>query len=438
MKRSVKAGIVIGAIALVAIGAEVYRTVTRIPLQTVAPAQVRQPLVIWAWDDTVMKSGAAYEQVRPDVALHFVAVDADAYTERLKIALATFFEVPDICTLEKDSRAELLQLNIWENLENEPYSISSLQIPNYMRSSVTAPDGSIAAIPYDISVSGVAYRKSLAERLLGDDSPAGVQAAFPDWEAVIANGGALKAAHPDFFLFASPQDIADILLNQTEAAYVQNGVLVDPARFLGMFEIVAQLRHLGLIDQVEKWSPSWYNSFPSKQYLFYPCAIWTMQYRVFSGKNDRGETDWGLAIPPGGSFSWGGTAWSICKFSQKKELAFDYLSWFLLSEEGAIFNKEKLNGVFIHYMPIYNDPSYMDLYHEDFGDVNVGNFYFKELFPAMKKREIGMYDQKINHFFKLVCQALVDSPQMTAAQARDIFIDRLLEEVPQLTVPDFE
>ena len=352
------------------------------------PKKLQNEVVqIWGWDDSITKSFDLFYQHYPNITLEFIPTKIKNYVEKIKVSLATNNEIPDICLLENDYRGQLMTLDIWENLESHPYNLNPDKILDYILPNVTNSKGEIIAVPYDIAIAGMAYRRSLTKQFFGTDDEKKLHTLFYDWNSIIEKGKELKSKEEmETFLFASLADAAVILLNQTTEPYILNEKLNHPERFLQSFYILTQLRDEHLVDTLKQWSPTWYNSFTEERYFFYPCAAWS------------------------------------------------YIQWFLLSEEGAFFNKDELSGIFIHYQDVYTNPIYTSMYNECFGQQDIGHFFFEDIFPSIQVRPIGKYDRIINDTFLLMSIALIEKPTMTANEAMTIFIHKLQDRIPELEV----
>lgn len=385
---------------------------------------------IWGWDDSITDSFEIFYQNHPNITLEFIPTKTRSYVEKIKLTLATNNDIPDICLLENDYRGQLMTLDIWENLESNPYNLHSDEILDYILPNITNTKGEIIAVPYDVAIAGMAYRRTLTQKFFGTDDEKQLHTLFHDWNALIEKGMEVKRKQEnDVFLFASLADAGVILLNQTKEPYILNKKLNHPEGFLQSFHILAQLRDERLVDVLKQWSPPWYNSFTEPRYFFYPCATWFIQYAMLASSH---ENEWGLMIPPDGGFSWGGTAWSIPKTSQHKDAAWSYIKWFLLSEEGAFFNKENLSGVFTHCKEAYENPIYTSMYNKCFGKQDIGQLFFQDIFPSVQVRPIGKYDRVVNDVFLLMTITLMENPTMTAEEAMTIFTNELHNRIPEL------
>ena len=389
-------------------------------------------LTVWGWDKSIEEAFEQYQLSHPNVHMNFVYVSSQDYVSRLKLALAASEPLPDICILSSNYRKEFLSMDIWEKLEEDPYALERSFLLEHSINGVTDQDGDIVAVPYELSAAGVAFRNSLAKKVIGTDNPSQVSVIFHSWADILSKGLRIKQEYgDDFYMFTGLEDAATILYGQTSQAYIMDNTLIEPQRFFNYFKVLTSLRDNQLADSIQQWSPEWYNSFLVETYFFYPSALWLTEQGVFGlGEGD----EWSYTVPPSGSFDWGGTAWAIPKTSKNKELAWDFTKTMLLSQAGAIYNKEKANGVFINYKPAYDQENYCNMYHMDFGNQNIGRFYFENILPSMNMRPLSQYDSRVKSAYLFVVNVIQNDREINAHEAYDLLIKLIQESIPDITL----
>ena len=403
--------------------------------QQVKPIQKpqKQVLTIWGWDESIVDAFYEYQKANPNVDIDFIYVNEYEYKDRINLALATGQPLPDICVLSNGDSKELLNLDIWENLEHEPYNLNRDLLLDSSISFATNSNDDVVAIPYEVSVAGIAYRNDYAKRVLKTDNPSQISVMFYSWADVLSKGSFIKQQHPDFYMFSCLQDVATILYGQANTCYIEDNTLIKASSFYNYFKILEELRYKDLVGDIIQWSPEWYESFVTEEYLFYPVALWLAQQGVF-GAGNGGE--WSMSVPPSGSFNWGGTVWAIPKNSNQKKLAWDFTESLLLSQAGAWYNKNKENGVLINYKPTYQHEEYQNMYHQDFGEQNIGRFYFENLLPSFKQYPISDYDTILKKvFFEVVNQMIYDE-NINCDQAFALFKKNIKNEIPLLIIKE--
>lgn len=387
-------------------------------------------LTIWGSDKSLDRAFAEYEKSNSEVNLKYTYIPEDQFKNRLKMYMTETGKLPDICIMDTEVLNEFMYLGVWENLEQPPYSLNREDLLDYSIQGVSDTSGAIIAVPYNVSASGVAFRKSLAQKVIGTDNPNSISIHFKSWADVLSRGSALKKEFgDDFYMFAGIQDPGIILFHQTSQAYVKDHVLQGPERFYNYFKVLIKMRDYGLLGEATQFSPQWYQSFQQENILFYPCSLGLPQQGVFGGKR---EGDWALTLPPMGSFEWQGSAWAIPKSSQNKEKAFQLIHEMLLTYAGAKYNKNKQDGIFIAYKPAYAVPEYRDLYYKDFGDQNIGMVYFNQLLPNIHKYEKTKHTSSIKKIYLETLDAIMFYKDMDAEGAYQYFLNKIENELPEV------
>lgn len=392
----------------------------------------KEKLTIWGWDEGIVDAFEEFSRDRANVEIEFVYVAHSNFVDTLQAAMVTSTDLPDICILDEDHIKTLIQTDVWANLEEKPFNLDKDDLLPMSLPMVTNGRGEVVGIPHEVGFSGVAYRKSLMKKIIGSDKKEDVKLEFGDWKDVIEKGKQIKASYDgEFYMFASPSDVGVILINQTNDSYIVDSTLVTPEKYLEYFRILTTLRDENLIDESQLWAPEWYNSFKKESYLFYPWSIWMQRYGAF---DIDGKKDWAVGDAPGGNYYSGVTAWSILKSSDNKELAWEFMEYFLMSYEGAEYNKHNGKQVLINYKPAYEVDGYCDLYHDSFQNQNLGKLCVEYLSKDMFHRQFSEFDMEVNNAFFETLEAINRDKNLTAEGALDFFITKLKESSPEIKI----
>jgi multiple sugar transport system substrate-binding protein len=391
-------------------------------------------IVIWGWDDSIKKSFYDFNQIFPNIKIDFVYVKKSEYLQKFQTALAAGTEIPDIVLMEEQNRGAFLALDMWENLEKPPYNFNKDLIFDYGIFNLKNFKNEIVAVPYDIPAAGLAYRRELAKQYFGTDDAKELQELFSDWNKFIEKGKEVKAkSNGKVYMFASLNDIGVIISNQHSEPYVVNKKFNVEENFDEIFEWLVKMRDADIVDKKQLWSPSWYSTFSKEICIFYPCPTWFPRY-VIKPNELYGKGKWGLMIPPKGGFAWGGTAWAIPKKSKNKEIAWKYIEWLLLSEKGATICREKHSSMMNSYKNAYKDSEFVSIKEPSFGNQDIGNVFFYQIFPKIKARPVGEYDTIIIDTFSLITTALSRNSTMTSNDAIKKFKEEIKINVPEIIV----
>ena len=160
------------------------------PLETAQTE--KEILTVWYWDTALKDAFDIFAETHPGIGLNYVHIPNFEYTEQLRSVLTTGEELPDICMLQDKFAGDFLAMDIWEDLEEEPYGLDPSVFSDSMQPYMRDGNGRVAAVPYNLAASGLAYRESMMQEVFGLGSPQEVEAAFPDWESLIRAGEAYK------------------------------------------------------------------------------------------------------------------------------------------------------------------------------------------------------------------------------------------------------
>ena len=140
--------------------------------------------------------------------------------------------------------------------------------------------------------------------------------------------------------------------------------------------------------------------------------------------------DWCLISPPGGSYVYGYSVCVIPKKSDKKDLAFEFLRYWLMSDEGALsqLNKSGLIPAHMQTSDTINKSFKLDC----FGDQNIGDIIFNDFIPNAKIYPTEENTTAILNAFEDTISAIKHTDQMDADAAFEYFKEKLSEAIPGL------
>ena len=389
-----------------------------------------QSLSIWYWDNSItsvfedFKNKYGYKNLKLD----YTYIPNYEYSSSLSKAISSGNPLPDICILHGNFLSAFVSYPIWEELDKEPYSLAPKMFPKELIPHIENNKGELIAVPLDVPASGIAYRTSAMQKALGFSDPAKVMEYFPSWNDLIDKTYKIKnSSSPEIFLFASLDDPGFILFNQTDKPYINNSIFTETEHIKESLNILCRLKELKLIDDISSCSPKWYETFSDDKYLFTPWSSWLMQNGSF--ENNKAN-DWCLISPPGGSYVYGYSVCVIPKKSDKKDLAFEFLRYWLMSDEGALsqLNKSGLIPAHMQTSDTINKSFKLDC----FGDQNIGDIIFNDFIPNAKIYPTEENTTAILNAFEDTISAIKHTDQMDADAAFEYFKEKLSEAIPGL------
>ena len=377
-------------------------------------------ITMWGWNQgDIQKLFTEFNKTYPDLKLNYVAVQqADAF-QKLQTTVSAGLTLPDIVPMEIHQRGTMIGLNIWENLDKAPYNYDRNADYSYTLPLVENLKGQVVAVPWDISSAALAFNRVVAKNYLGTDDPAQVQNMVGSWDALLSVCQQVKTkSNGAAFGFASLGDIQTIADGQNPTPIVKNGKL-DLSSIQKTANLMAQFRDAGVADNISPSSTAYNASYATNKYLFYPCAAWTPQYTIATN-DPNGKGNWGLILPPGGCFSWGGTANGIPSKAKDKLQAWTFLKWAMMSEAGAEAQRNILQYN-IAFKGFYNNPQNVTLTNVMFGDQDLGQIFFKTALQNLTPRPISPYDVIIQDTWSLVVTSMIGSKSFSATDAVNKF-----------------
>jgi len=397
------------------------------------PADYSGKVTIWGWGDAnnMNKYIEAFNKTYPNVEVSYLQT-AD-YLKKLQVAVAANTELPDIVFLQRNDRGHIINMNILENLDAPPYNFNRADVFEGDLAEMTDAEGHVVAIPYDMSISGLAYRRDMAREFLGTDDPEELESMFRTWEDFIAKGKEVyQRSGGKKYMFASVIDLKDIFFNQNPKPFVVDNKLQVKEVLLPAFELMQKFRDNHVVDDMKGWSPAWMASFAQGNHIFYVCPLWFPKY-VLEPNDPEGKGRWGLMVPVEGGFVNGGTAWGISKQSKNKEAAWEFLKFVLLSREGAELSKE-VDGFFTHYKPSYDNDDYYNYKDPMFGDQEIGKKFFVDVQNRLVVKQISPYDSLVHSITDTLLDAIVADRNMTAQDLADEFVKEFRSKAPEVEI----
>lgn len=283
-------------------------------------------------------------------------IEPGDYPTKLQATLAGGSKDVDVIVGEPQMLQDFFDAGFFEDLDQAPYNAQDYagQIVDYVWEVGQDADGHQRAISYQITPAGIYYRRDIAQEVFGTDDPVEIGKLFADYDTVLQTAQTLKEA--GYRCFASDGEITYF---SGQSAWVVDGVLnVDQARYDYM-DLCIELYQQDLTAYASQWSTPWYQAMggpvpvltaednawsedfetetadrDTTEVFAYGLPAWgvlTMRDHV-EGTDTEGK--WGVCSGPAYGFG-GGTYLGISTFSEKKDLAWDFIKWCTLNEDTA-------------------------------------------------------------------------------------------------------
>lgn len=398
----------------------------------------KKKVVLWTWAtgqfDAVQE---AYFASHPDADWEFeeVVVAAEDYLTKLQQGYASGGDMPDLLMAEMGWRGSAFALDIWENLEAEPYNFDRSILLDSVISSITNADDQVIGVENALNPAFMMYKKDLAEEYLGTSDKEELEEMFQSYEDYAEWGAKVyEASGGTVTLFPGAQDISNMMVMQQRNVnnVDENGDLNVTGKVQPILETVRTMLDANACGTLAQYSTEWSNAFADGSVIFFPGASWSVTYWV-EPYDPEGIDNWGMFTPAGGGFGWGGTCYGIYKGSEMKEEAWDFISWALTTDEGAKYMKEG-SGFFLPVKSLYEDPEYTKGTRENFGEQEINTFMMEEIAPNIPEASLSIYDNLVSDSVNMVVQMMAADAGMSAEAAMDEFMIDLQAKVPEVTI----
>ena len=330
-------------------------------------------------------------------------------------------------------RGTLVNLDIWENLDKAPYNAKRSDLVPWSIPLITNSKGELVCIQIDNCVGGYTYNRPLAKKYFGTDDPVAMEKIFTSWDVYVQKGKELaEKSDGKVSLFSGPGDVYWAIYGMnTKEPFVKNGKLNMDSSIWPAYQLIEKLVKVGALGKYQQWTPAWNASFASNTVMFYPAPSWFITF-VIRANDKMAKGKYGLISPPGGGFSWGGTAYAISKASKNKAVAWQYIKWFTMSMEGTRGFVRQWSTPTL-YLPSYSTDIYTSPANKD--PFFAGQNFLAKLIeisrnPNTMVRPMTPYDQAIADSNTVVLEMLGQG--MSAQEAYQKLKQDIVEKVPEL------
>jgi multiple sugar transport system substrate-binding protein len=390
-----------------------------------------ETIEMWGWNaGEIEKLMAAYkEQTGADIILNYSAVAQAEAFQKLQTVVSSGLDVPDVVPSEVGQRGTMVGLDIWHDLEKEPFNFDVNIFYPYQQALCRNEAGKLVALPLDTSSAALAYKRDLAEKYLGTSDPAELEKMMPTWNDFVEKGKQVQSASGNkIFMFASLTNIYQIGSGQNPTPIVRNNKFnMTPVN--AIIEQIVRFRDNRTSDNIIEGSPAYNASYVDDTHIFYPCAGWSPNYQIKPNDPDGPTHVWGLMVPPEGCFSWGGTANMVPQKAKHALAGFKFISW-IISKEGAIWAYDNLDWNCSN-VEAYKEPRLANATHSYFGDQNLGAVLYGAI-DTINVRPVSPYDVILLDTFNLVVENLNSDRNLTAEKAIALFETEFRNKAPDV------
>jgi len=393
-----------------------------------APEDYEGEIEIWSWSEAEVQTLAEnFNAVYPNVKIKYVPIDNGNVTLKLQTTAASGGDFPDVAYMELNTRGQLLAMDIWEDLSAAPYNFDTSTIFQPLLSMETTKDGKVVCIDREYNPSGFVFRRSLAKEYLGTDDRDEIYSMISDWDKFVETGKkVLEASNGEVYMLAGLDDINWMLANQYDEEVFAGDTAYLTKYFTHMLTPMVKIRDAGIAGMMKRWTPAWNSSYRDSNVLIYEYAPGSGSSAIKANAPDT-SGDWSVIEATGGPYVMGGTAYGIPKEAKNKELAWLFIQWTLLTEDGMDACAEDFGSI-----------GPLESYFEDrkentdefFNGQDVNAFLLDEVAPKLKLRSVNEYDRVLDEVMGLVMEKLENDKSFDFDSALDYAVKEATNKLP--------
>jgi multiple sugar transport system substrate-binding protein len=381
----------------------------------------------WVWSDHEKLGGQDFNKFYPNIEMEFVNIPDSSYEEKVMATFSSGMDLPDIVSIEAGVRGQWCNMDVWERLDAPPYNLDKSLLLPICIPLITNENGEIVCSQIDNAVSGFVYDRNLAKKYFGSGEIEDMEKIFSTVDAFIEQSRKVGAGGD--FMFASAEDLNDCLGSLTRDPMTIGKKLNTDVTVKPVFEIVEKMVANKAIGSYTMWSPAWYTSFASNKVLFYEGPAWFISYFLKPSDEDA-VGKWGLMTPPGGGYNRGGTAYGIPKKTKNKEVAWAFIKWLTLTQEGT--DSFFAQGELTMYAPAYKNNTFKGTPDPLFADQDwIGKINEISLLPETGAPLFGSHDFIIRKAREQIWHRLVAGEK--ASVVYEDFVKDVLNRSPELS-----
>lgn len=409
-----------------------------------------EKLVIWTLSDDLKKFADHYCEENSDVQVETVVIAQADYLTKIQSAMRGKSTEPDIIVAEPQMLDTMYEAGYLEDLDQEPYNAQQYadNMVDYVWQAGKDADGVQRAITYQITPSGIYYRRDIAQEVFGTDDSDAIGEYFKDYDTIRQTGQTLKDA--GYKIFASD---AEMDYCSGDSAWVVDGKLnVDEAREAYM-DLCIDLYQNDMTAYVDKWSTTWRQAMGGSVPVIDAStsvsdeeameeaaasgnttevfAFGLPSWGVITMGNYVGDLSgkWGVCSGPSYGFG-GGTFLGINTLSENKDLAWEFIQYVTTNEDTLDWWIEESEGDVVAWLPSIE--KHKDDENAVYGGQKLYAFFLEQA-EGIDYSKVTKYDQVIGDAWKAAITS-IKTEEMSREDAINTFYDTVESTYPEIEV----
>lgn len=399
-----------------------------ISLAEMNPEDVTGTLEVWTWAPAYWEQSIDdFNQVYPNVTVNITSMGWGDYLPKFETAKATGTDLPDIAIAESYWLGKFLTYDdLFVDLTTVGFDKS--EFVDSVSDAIVDSTGRFIAVPENLGVGCIWYRKDLAKEYFGTDDAAELEKMFPTWESFIDAGETVKQkSDGKAFLLPCATDTIEALIASYKTSgksYVDGNKLTIKENMREPFELLDKALINGYIGKFDgaALDAAW----AAGETVFFPSVAWREGFIM--SQDEEGAGRWGIMTPPEGPYFRGGNMEMIVdkKDPKQAELVALFIRHRLFTDEGVKVNIANGN---ISGVKDIQDRKLSNGVNEYYGTDPTLIFY--DAIQNMPKAAYGPYDSLIEDTLKSFANDM-QKGGLSASEAIDKSIEDILFKSDEL------
>lgn len=401
-----------------------------------------EKIVIWTLAEDLKQFATRYTE-QTGVETEVIVIQPGDYVQKLTAALGAKAKEPDVIVGEPQMLPNFFEAGFFADI-SEQTAPHADKIVDYVMEIGKDEAGVQRAVSYQITPYSIIYRRDLATKIWGDDSPEFVETKFTSFDTMLETAKEVKAA--GYRIFNNTGD-AD-RFNEGREPWVKDGKLQLGQHRLDYMDLAYQLWTGDLVSYAPEWSSAWFASMAGElpidagwddvaevsndkgttQVLAYTLPTWGALIIRDNAKENIGK--FGLAHGPSSMYG-GGTFLGINEYSEKKEAAWNFVEFVTLNEETSKWWLDVSNGDVVSLKSTLD--ANLDYENAAFANQKTYAFYLDEA-AKIDYSTKTKYDDQIRGFFAQQVESYCKG-EKSKEQALSDFYNEVKMIFPEIEVP---
>lgn len=450
MKKSVKR-ILMSALA---VGAGISLTACGGSKNTDDNVNSGKPVQVWTLSKDLKTFADRYMEKFPDKKIEVTVIAPADYPTKVSTALRGKSTTPDIIVGEPQMLQGFMKAGYFADLSQDPYKADQYKdkMIDYVYKAGTDSAGKVRALSYQVTPGGIIYRRDIAKKVYGDDSPEFMAKKFDSLDSMMKTANEMKAA--GYRIFSDTGNLRWFTnTGKDPKPWVVNNELQMTEGKMKYFDTSVELYKQQLTAFASEWSPAWYASMkgaiPSTEdgaaafnkaegkeavagatteVFSYALPTWGSLILRDNAGDKAGQYGITTGMTP---YFAGGTFVGISTYSQNKNAAWDFMKFVTVEEDTLKWWSETSNGDIVSSKAVL--AANKDVENKMFGGQKTYKFWAEQA-EKVNYSLVSEYDDQIGKFFGQAINA-VQTGEKTKEQALADFYKNVKSAYPTIKTP---